>query len=363
MKIVHVIDSLIVGGTENQFLALLPELARDHEIVLVTLWENERPNLGELPVTRRYRLRFASGRSLPRAVLELRRIIATEKPDLVRAQLYWSSVTARLATPRTVPLIFSVHSTMSADGYNRRRSALWLEKLSYSRRHMLLGVSRHVLNDFDDHVGIKGRAERLPNFVRPGFAENRRQKRPFAPPFRLIAVGNLKEVKNYPFLLQAIEKLPKDVTLDVYGEGRLRPMLQREIATKGLQVQLRGARNDMWNVLPAYDLFVMPSLHEGCPNAAIEAMAVGLPLLLSNIPPMHEVSLGNALFFDPHDLTSLVGLMNRIRAGAIDLETMAARGIELVNKHYLKGAYVKQLNRIYAEAVASADKGGDRSPQ
>ena len=100
MKIVHVIDSLRVGGTENQFLALLPELARDHEIVLVTLDDRDRTGLGELPVSRRYSLAFSGPRSLLRCALKLRKIIAAEKPDLVRSQLYWSSIIARLATPK-----------------------------------------------------------------------------------------------------------------------------------------------------------------------------------------------------------------------------------------------------------------------
>src|SRR6185312_3834445 len=131
MKIVHVIDSLQVGGTENQFLALLPELACDHEIVLVTLDDRDRPGLGELPVSRRYSLAFSGPKSLLRCAIKLRKIIAAEKPDLVRSQLYWSSIIARLATPKSVPLIFSIHSTMSADGYVKNRAALWLERLTY----------------------------------------------------------------------------------------------------------------------------------------------------------------------------------------------------------------------------------------
>jgi hypothetical protein len=131
MKIVHVIDSLGLGGTENQFLALLPDLARDHEIVLVTLNADDRAGLGELPISRRYTLGFSGPLSLPATALRLRKIIADEKPDLLRSQLYWSSVAARLATPRSVPLVFSIHSTMSEDGYLKRREALWLEKLTY----------------------------------------------------------------------------------------------------------------------------------------------------------------------------------------------------------------------------------------
>ena len=243
MKIVHVIDGLPLGGTENQLLSLLPELGRDNEIVLVTLKDIDRPNLGELAVARRYRLGFTGYRSLPLAVRRLRKIIARERPDLVRAQLYWASVTARLATPRSVPLIFSIHSTMSADGYSNSRATLWLEKLTYRRRHRLISVSEHALSDFDRHVGLKGPADVMTNFVAPEFLGHERPNRPFGPGLRLVAVGNLKPVKNYAYLLEALSELRSDIQLDIYGEGRERGALERRIVGTGVGARLMGARH------------------------------------------------------------------------------------------------------------------------
>jgi glycosyltransferase involved in cell wall biosynthesis len=359
MKIVHVIDSLQVGGTENQFLALLPELACDHEIVLVTLDDRDRTGLGELPVSRRYSLAFSGPRSLLPCALKLRKIIAAEKPDLVRSQLYWSSIIARLATPKSVPLIFSIHSTMSADGYVKNRAALWLERLTYRPRHRLLSVSRHALEDFDRHVSLKGPAEVLTNFVRPEFLIHESKRRFFKPPFRLVAVGNLKPVKNFAVIIDAMRELSREIQLDIYGEGSERRALEDLIEGSGVNIRLMGVTNELWNVLPRYDLFVMPSLYEGCPNSAIEAMAVGLPLLLSDIPVMHEVSQGNALFFDPNDPRSLTHVLRRVENGEVDIQAMADRGREIVRTHHLKSDYLKRLNAIYADAVASRRKAAD----
>jgi glycosyltransferase involved in cell wall biosynthesis len=359
VKILHVIDNLQLGGTENQFLSLLPELARENEIVLATLRDTDRTDLGELPVTRHHRLGLTSYRSLPLAVARLRKIIAQERPDLVRAYLFWSSLTARLATPASIPLIFSIHSTMSADGYANSRATLWLEKLTYRSRHQLISVSEHALQDFDRYIGITGRSDVMTNFVNPEFLGHERPKEPFGPTYRMIAVGNLKPVKNYGFLLEALKNVADGIGLDIYGEGSERPALERQIARSGVNARLMGARSAMWEVLPQYDLFVMPSLYEGCPNAAIEAMAVGLPLLLSDIPVMREVSHGNALFFDPRDPRSFADVMRRIQAGEVNLRSMADRGLEIIRTHYLKSDYLKRLTAIYADAVASGDKAAD----
>ena len=355
MKIVHVIDSLSPGGTENQFLSLLPGMAREHEIIPVTLRGAETDPAGLAEIVR-YRLGYEGHRSLPLAILKLRSIIAAERPDLVRAQLYWSSIAARLATPKSVPLVFSIHSTMSEDGYLRSPASLWLERLTYRPRHHLLGVSGHVLADFDRYVGIKGGSDVLMNAVNPLFLQHQRAKRPAASPLRLIAVGNLKEAKNYLNLLKALREVPGPVSLDIYGEGSLRATLEQEIASGGLDVRLQGARSDLWNVLPDYDLLVMASLHEGCPNAVVEAMAAGLPLLLSDIPVMREVSHGNALFFDPGEPASLADAIRRIEAGEVNLEEMAAKGVELIRANHCRADYIERLNAIYARVVAGTPK-------
>ncbi len=194
----------------------------------------------------------------------------------------------------------------------------------------------------------------LTNFINPLFLEARRKKASAGPPLRLVAAGNLKSVKNYDYLLEVLGELPGEIQLDIYGEGSLRAALERRIAASGLNARLLGARSDLWNVLANYDLFVMPSLYEGCPNAAIEAMAVGLPLLLSDIPVMREISQGNALFFDPNDPRSFVEMFERIRSGEVDLAAMSRKGLDLVQARYLKSGYVERLNSIYARKAKAA---------
>jgi glycosyltransferase involved in cell wall biosynthesis len=250
---------------------------------------------------------------------------------------------------------------MSEDGYLKRREALWLEKLTYRPRHGVISVSRHALDDFDRHVGVKGKAHVLTNFVNPNFVGEPRNPAT-AGILRLVAVGNLKSVKNHKYLVEALQGI-SDVQLDIFGEGPQRDTLQRQITSGDASVRLMGVREDMWNVLADYDVFVMPSLYEGCPNAAIEAMAAGLPLLLSNIPVMREVSHGNALFFDLDDPRSLAAIVKKIIGGEIDLKAMSERGCAIVEANYRKSRYLERLNAVYAEAVASGRKPSDAPPE
>lgn len=103
----------------------------------------------------------------------------------------------------------------------------------------------------------------------------------------IIHVGRLFTVKNHMFLLeafaQALEKNPRLLLL-LAGTGELMPELveMAERLQLGESIRFLGQRNDIHDLLQAADIFVLPSVHEGFPGAAIEAQAAGLPCLLSD---------------------------------------------------------------------------------
>ena len=103
----------------------------------------------------------------------------------------------------------------------------------------------------------------------------------------VVNVGNLRPVKNQSLLVRAFARLlahqPEAVLLLV-GEGPDEASLKSLVEALGVGTQVRflGSRDDVPVILAAADLFVMPSLWEGVPGAAVEAQATGLPVLLSD---------------------------------------------------------------------------------
>jgi glycosyltransferase involved in cell wall biosynthesis len=350
--IVHVIDSLTRGGAETLLVNLLPALADRYDIILVTLRPDSDFPADRVAVKAHYCLGYTGSLSLPACAWKLRRIIRRHRPALVRAQLFTASLVARLATPRGVPLVFSIHNPMSEDAYTKNRLALPLEKLTYRRRHALIAVSRSALEDFDQWVGIRGKSFVLPNFIADAYFEAARVRRTAEGPVRLVAVGMLKAQKNYFYLIEAFKRMRgEDVSLDIYGDGPLRAELQSAIDAHDLPIRLMGKRADVHAALGDYDLFVMPSLYEGFGIAPVEAMAAGLPLLLSDLPVLREISYGNALFFDIEDPGSLPALLGTVREGKADIAGLSERGIALAREHYRREAYVERLAAIYREVA------------
>jgi glycosyltransferase involved in cell wall biosynthesis len=104
------------------------------------------------------------------------------------------------------------------------------------------------------------------------------------------AVGALVDHKAHWVLIEAMAALP-GVRCVIAGEGHRRSRLEALIRARGLagRVRLLGQRDDVAAVLAALDLFVHPSVEEGMGQAVVEAMAAGVPALVSDAGGLPEV--------------------------------------------------------------------------
>ncbi len=101
---------------------------------------------------------------------------------------------------------------------------------------------------------------------------------------RIVSVGRLTRQKNQIMLLEAFCKFAKahpDYRLTIYGDGDFRPQLEQKVAELGLTewVDLPGGIKDVPEAIKDAEFFVLSSDFEGMPNALIEAMCVGLPVI------------------------------------------------------------------------------------
>jgi len=107
------------------------------------------------------------------------------------------------------------------------------------------------------------------------------------------AVGRLSHQKGFQYLIPAFELVHRQcphAKLCIVGEGDRRNELERWIAERGMQSQviLLGHRRDVASLLPCFEVFAFPSLFEGMPFALLEAIAAGLPIVATAIPPIQE---------------------------------------------------------------------------
>ncbi len=109
----------------------------------------------------------------------------------------------------------------------------------------------------------------------------------------LGTVARIEEQKNPLFMVPVLKSLPEHVHMVWVGDGRLRRQLEDAIASEKIEdrFHLLGWQDNAKNLIPGFDIFVLPSLFEGFPFAIIEAMASGIPSVVSDVDGNGESNL------------------------------------------------------------------------
>ena len=344
-KLLHVIDTFSIGGAETLVVNMIKSLT-DYENHLIILSEPSTL-ISQLPANcKRTILDFRSYKDVWRISRKMRKYIRDNKIDIVHSQLYWSNIVARLACPRDIKLFNSIQAISSEASYKVNRLTLYVEKLTYKKRHHIIGVSEEVIKDFDKWTGLKGPSSVLYNMVDNVFFSE--PKTSFSQDkVRMVAVGNLRWQKNYQYLIDAFREMPSNVTVDIFGEGAMRKELEDQIAKYKLNITLKGHSLNLAKILREYDIFVMCSLYEGSSLALMEAMAMGLPVFLSDIPVLKEAAGGSAIYFDLKNPQSFVDEIKKVLAGKIDLASMSGQSIARARSLAHSDQFTKKLTAIY----------------
>ena len=143
----------------------------------------------------------------------------------------------------------------------------------------------------------------------------------------------------------------KNISLDIYGDGSQKQMLLEQINQHGLSVQLKGKAHDIPAIMKQYDGFVMTSSFEGFGIVVAEAMAAGLPLILSGIPVLREVTEGRAFFIDLQKPASFAVLAEAFLNGEKDITIHAKANQQTAKEKYTQGVYLQRLLKIYEDAI------------
>jgi glycosyltransferase involved in cell wall biosynthesis len=183
-----------------------------------------------------------------------------------------------------------------------------------------------------------------------------------------VAVGRHEFQKGHRYLIEAMPairaELPEAVLLIVGRAGSVSNELSAAIERLGLgqSVHLLGHRQDVGDLLVAADVFIFPSLFEGFGGAMIEAMALGVPVVASDIPPLREVAGdGSVLFVPPASTEALAGGVIRILQDHGLAERLAGEARAVFQSRHTLAAVVNQMAGLYHQVAAAGPLGRPRN--
>ncbi|MCK6552305.1 glycosyltransferase [Myxococcota bacterium] len=351
MRVALVTNGLLFGGAERIVEALAVDLTARGDAVHVVATTRGGPIADAL----RARGIAVSilGITSPtdvRVALELSRILARFRPDVVHSHLLVADLVTALAhvRARKTPLVTTVHSAYV--GLGKGRVALWRQVLRTFDRVLATSdaVRRTLPASLDVTVlrpSLAGDGPRL------GRAEARARLGLPADGVVVLGIGRLAHVKGFDVLAAAVPRLAtRGVTVAVIGGGDDADALAR---AGGLV--LLGPRDDAAELVGAADVVVCPSRSEGLPQVPLEAMAAAVPVVATAVGGTPEVVVDGETgrLVPPEDPQALARAIDELAADPARARRIGAEGRARLDAEGLtRRAMVDRTRAVYADLVA-----------
>jgi len=229
------------------------------------------------------------------AIARLAKHVRRIRPDLMHATLTHANIAARLVGWTTRTPVLTSTATIEIE----RRWHVWAERLTgwLDRGHVAHGraLEEHVKRNLwlpAAHVHVLPPSmERVPARIDREAA--RAQLGVDDSEFAVLWIGRFDPVKRLDVVVRCAEIMNVvPVRFLLAGDGPFRPAVEKMIRLSSTAriVSLLGWQDDLGPALSAADALLFPSRTEGLPNAVLEAMAFGVPIVASDIPSLRELS-------------------------------------------------------------------------
>lgn len=376
-RIVLIITELYVGGAEKCLVKLARNLfAHQFEPIVYSLAARPEPGRDQLCDELEQTgilVRYLGSRSIfasPVVFLRLLCALRRDRPALVQSFLFHANVLSVLACRlgRIGPVVTGVRV---ADPRRWRRVEAWLTPWTARVACVSESVARFVRSQ-----GFP--AEKLiviPNAIEAEqicrddpahtpvtdgqIAAPRSRVVPGEERCKVIFVGRLDHQKGIDLLIRAWQQLAAsfpDHDLMLVGEGPQRTKIEQQVASLGLshRVSLLGWRPDVPELLRRSELFVLPSRWEGMPNALLEAMAQGLPVVATNVEGVREVlgDAGGAQLVPAESVEALANQIARILAAPALARQLGEQNQRRVASQFSVSRMVDGYVGVYREVLS-----------
>lgn len=299
-KILYLINDLDIGGAENVLLHLVENLNKaKYQIQVVSILPIGL--IGERIETLNVKVYSLDSRKFNfKAIRRLYSIVIDYQPDILHCFLPQSIILGRLLGHLLhVPLIISSYRSSNFGSHLQTLIFRLTDKWS----HVNTVVSSEMATSIEkNHI-----TRQKPIIIRNGIdiksfviqnselrMECRQQLKIDQNDIIITAVGQLREAKGYLDLVDTIAILKNkysNIHFLILGEGKLRLQIENSIRKYHLEgyISLLGQKNNPVFYLNASDMYILPSLWEGFPNALLEAMACGLPSVATKVSGAVEI--------------------------------------------------------------------------
>lgn len=286
-----------VGGAERVITVLLRHLDHSRFECHLALVGEGRAFLEDIP--REVTVHHLGVSRMRYCVPAIVKLSWQVRPDTILSTVIFLNAMLMLARPflsgkpRILLREASLPSAFLAQGARNPRILKWMYRVLYPKADQIICLCDAAIKDMVEHLGI--RRDKLVRIYNPVDVEMVRRlaegaESPYTGPGpHVIAMGRLQREKAYDVLLRAFSSVLKafpTARLTILGEGPLETQLKQQAVELGIDhvVAFPGFQKNPWPYMKHADLFVLASRFEGLPNALLEVLALGVPVVATDCP-------------------------------------------------------------------------------
>jgi len=348
MKILHLIDHLSPGGAQTVVKGIFDNNTK--KWFLFSLRHKQQ----EVKIEdKNVFISTSSHKFSLRPFIEIKQVIEKEKIKVLHCHLIRAQITGWLIKKIWFPnikLIFHEHGEIFTNHF----LSFWLLKLAAKNVDGYIAVSRAAQTKLVKKIGINiKKIEIIPNFVDLSHLHisadknNRSTKKEI---FTIGFAGRLSAVKGCDYLIKSLQFLKYPYKVLIAGEGLEKNNLISLTNQYNLQdkVIFLGYQQNMGIFYSSIDVLVVPSLHESFGISVIEAQAMKVPVIASNVEALNELITDgtNGLLFKEKNYQDLADKITLLKQNPIIAKRIIINAFSEVKK-YSYNIFINKLNNFY----------------
>jgi len=365
IKVLHIISDKNFGGGSRHVLNLISNLDSGFEPTLISrpspIIAKTENKIKTYAVEMKSRIDF-------KAVKKIKNIIKIEKPNIIHLHSARAGILGTLAAKDSkIPIVYTEH--LFTNTYVPHNKLIHVSQI-YVFRHLskyitkVIAVSKAVKNYLVDkkmfpadkieviYNGIETRcsSKKLPRLNSGQVGAGKKQNEVI-----IGSVGTLTKIKGYKYLVEAIHEAMLQATgyklqLELVGTGSDELELKAMVKKYHLEnyIKFLGQKNDIFEVMKNWDIYVQPSLSESFGLAAAEAMSMGIPVIASDVGGIPElVDKNSGTLVEPKNPKSLASAIIKL-AGDKKLRTdLGQNASAKIEKKFSLDKMIEETEKLY----------------
>lgn len=358
------------GGAELFVIRLLEEIYEEVECHLIIVWQYNSKKEAEIvdDLQRKVKIHFLCKRSESRSngFLKLRtrfmNLVSEYCPSVIHSHSALPDMlnaSVKIFHIKKIRSLRTMHTDINWINNNFLEKIIinWIFPICFDNE---ISISKATKNRLDGRLIarlFKKSSPLIYNGISEKIIEHLSEKTNYfdatimsSTPVKIISVGRLSHQKGFEYLLRAAKLLKNDLDyqLILVGDGPKSDSLKKLSKSLGLQnkVEFLGFRDDVLQIMAKSHIFVSSSLWEGLPTVLLEAMAIGLPVIATDVSGSREIIINNktGMLVPIKNPKAIVNAIITLISNPRLTESLVLNAKEMVRNYSMANVAIKHVN-------------------